>query len=380
VSAKPLRHGARVRFHHGTAELLGRVAISSVTADRSASAPAGMPGEVQGLAAGDIPPGFGARVRIRLESPAVLTRGDRFILRAYSPPVTIAGGAVLDPHPPRGGIRTEAGRARLARLDPGSRPFDEADVVVSAVGQMLDERAAAGLRVAELVSRAGLTPAGAVATVQRLQSAGRGLLLGEVVVAQAAVASLEHALVARLATYHELEPLSEGMPREEARARLFARAHPAVFEHVIGRLSGRGDLTGRDRLALSTHRVAPSTDETRAMGMIEQAFLDAGLRPPDPTSIATATGLTPGATEQAVRLLQRRRTLIRLDTLWFHAEALARLKEDVAGLRRAGADTRIDVATFKERYGVSRKFAIPLLEYLDRERVTRRVGETRVVL
>ena len=94
--AKPLKHGTRVRFHQGTSELLGRVALSS-----------------------------DARyVRIRFEKPAVLTRGDRFILRAYSPPVTIGGGAVLDPHPPRGAIRTAAARARFERLATDVAPSD----------------------------------------------------------------------------------------------------------------------------------------------------------------------------------------------------------------------------------------------------------------
>ena len=81
------------------------------------------------------------------------------------------------------------------------------------------------------------------------------------------------------------------------------------------------------------------------------------------------------------KLLQRQKTLVKVDALWFHDEALRRLKAEVSALKTAeGEAVRIDVATFKERYGVSRKFAIPLLEYLDRERITRRLGESRVVL
>jgi selenocysteine-specific elongation factor len=81
------------------------------------------------------------------------------------------------------------------------------------------------------------------------------------------------------------------------------------------------------------------------------------------------------------KLLVRRKTLVRLDTLLFHGEALAALKAEVRGLKASGGrDARVDVAAFKARYGISRKYAIPLLEYLDRERVTRRVGDARVVL
>jgi len=87
------------------------------------------------------------------------------------------------------------------------------------------------------------------------------------------------------------------------------------------------------------------------------------------------------AADRMLKLLQRQKVLVRVDVLLFHDEALKRLKAEVAALKTsAGAGARIDVATFKERFGVTRKFAIPLLEYLDRERVTRRMGESRVVL
>ena len=96
-TAKPLKHGARVRLHNGTSEVLGRVSIA-------------------GASIGEVAPGTTALVRVRLESPAVLTRGDRFIIRAYSPPMTIGGGVVLDPAPTRPGIRSESGRASLDAL------------------------------------------------------------------------------------------------------------------------------------------------------------------------------------------------------------------------------------------------------------------------
>src|SRR2546426_8041832 len=103
--AKPLKHGARVRFHQGTAEILGRVAII------------GPPDGGPERSALYVRPGARAFVRLRLERPAVLTRGDRYIIRAYSPPITIAGGQILDPRPPRTAIRTNAALERCRRLD-----------------------------------------------------------------------------------------------------------------------------------------------------------------------------------------------------------------------------------------------------------------------
>ena len=136
-------------------------------------------------------------------------------------------------------------------------------------------------------------------------------------------------------------------------------------------------------MALATHRLALSPEEERARGAIERAYRDGGLKPPDAASIAAATGVAAAVADRMLKLLQRQKVLVRVDVLLFHDESLKRLKADVAALKAsagAGATARIDVATFKERFGVTRKFAIPLLEYLDRERITRRMGETRVVL
>ena len=111
------------------------------------------------------------------------------------------------------------------------------------------------------------------------------------------------------------------------------------------------------------------------------AYRDGGLKPPDAAAIATHVGAPAPVVDRIVRLLLRQKTLVKVDALIFHDEMLKQLKAEVAALKDStGAGARIDVATFKDRFGVSRKFAIPLLEYLDRERVTRRVGESRVVL
>ena len=349
-SAKPVRHGARVRFHQGTSEVLGRVAVS------------GDP---------EIQPGASAFVRIRLESPAVLTRGDRFILRAYSPPMTIAGGLVLDPAPPRTGIRTPAGRARFVKLSAGD---DEA------LRALIEESASEGLPVEALASRAGV-PADAVeATATRLVTSRDASRAGQVLVAPARVAALKQALLQALAEHHKKHPLVEGMPREEARERFFARAPQAVFDLVVNELVAVKQIVARDRLALATHKLALSDEEARAREVIEQAYRAAGLKPPDKQSVAMQAGVKSDVAERVTLLLVRQRVLARVDELVFHESALKQLKEDVRALRQGAQPATIDVATFKDRFGISRKFAIPLLEYLDRERVTRRVGETRQII
>jgi len=118
----------------------------------------------------------------------------------------------------------------------------------------------------------------------------------------------------------------------------------------------------------------------RVRNAIDQLFRDAGLKPPDLASIAASVKAADAIVDRMLKLLQRQKVLVKLDVLLFHDAALRQLKAEVSGLKSGAAPARIDVATFKERYGVSRKFAIPLLEYLDRERVTRRAGDSRIVL
>jgi selenocysteine-specific elongation factor len=153
-----------------------------------------------------------------------------------------------------------------------------------------------------------------------------------------------------------------------------------VFEHVLQELVAAGTIVSRDRLALAGHRVALSPGEALARDAVDRAYREAAFAPPDAASLAAALKLPRTDVDRMVALLVRQKTLIRVDDLLFHADALARLKAEVASLKGGGQPARVDVAAFKERYGVSRKFAIPLLEYLDRERVTRRVGDSRVIL
>jgi selenocysteine-specific elongation factor len=361
-NARPLKHGARVRLHQGTSEILGRAALA-------------------GQERMEIAPGSDGYVRLRLESPAVLTRGDRFILRSYSPPLTIGGGIVLDPQPPlRAGVRRPAGAARFACLDPAAEGHGDASD--DAIRIMLADAGAAGLASAALTSRVGLDPAERAARIQHLVERREVVVAGERLVAPTEIAMLEQHVLETLGEHHRLEPLVEGMPREELRERLFARAGPAVFEYVLERLVAARKVVARDRVALAGHRIALSQDDQKVSERLEALFAASGLRPPEVAALASALGSEAGVIDRVVGLLLRQRTLVRVGTLVFHERALQGLKAEVSALKRAasGETITLDVAGFKERFRVTRKFAIPLLEYLDRERVTRRVGDVRVIL
>ena len=368
-SARRLRHGARVRFHQGTSEVLGRVALGPGLGEMAGA----------GDALAELLPGGRAFVRLRLERAAVLTRGDRFILRAYSPPLTIAGGRVLDPQPQRAGIRTATARLRLERLLDGVLVNDSA-AQDRAVGVMVAERGIAGLGLAALVTRAGVAPELVDDVTGRLTASGTVRRIGDLIVDAAALAQARDRLIDMVTTFHASHPLSEGLPREEARQRLFRHGAPAVFEAVLEQLVGDGRLLVRDHLALASHQVTLSPDETRASEAVQALLRDAGLRPPTPPSIREQLGYEAAVLDRVLKLLVRQQCVVRVGALVFDTAALETLKQDVRGLTASVGAATIDVGTFKERYGVSRKFAIPLLEYLDRERVTRRVGQRRIVL
>ena len=340
--APPLKHGSRVRFHHGTAELLGRVALG--------------------------PDRF---MRIRLEAPAVLTRGDRFVLRSYSPPETIGGGVVLDPVPARTPLRTAAAAERFAGLDSSS---------AAAARVFLRERGAAGLTFAALASRIGLSRSDVETIARDLTSRGETRIVGEALFDGGVIAALERRLLDAVGAHHAAQPLSEGIPRQEARERVFARAAPGVFESVVDALARAGRIVAREQLSVPGAGVSLSAEEARAQEALAGAYLEAQLAPPDLTVAASTAGIAPNVADRVARLLVRQKTLVKLDALYFHAEALARLRGEILAMKESQAAPRVDVAAFKERFGLSRKYAIPLLEWLDRERVTRRVGEARVVL
>jgi len=149
----------------------------------------------------------------------------------------------------------------------------------------------------------------------------------------------------------------------------------------VRQVAGKGEhVAGRERVALAGREVVLSAEETRVRDALDRVLRDAALMPPDQDRLAALTSSPPELVEQVLRLMVRHKRIVVVGGLPFHQQALDALKGDVAALRQTGAEAYVDIASFKSRYGLSRKFAIPLLEYLDRERVTRRVGERRLVL
>jgi selenocysteine-specific elongation factor len=389
TTARAVRHGSRIRFHQGTRELQARVAVAGP----------------------EIAPGSTAFARLHLEAPAALVRRDRFILRTYSPPATIGGGTVLDPLPPRRGVRTAAAAARFERLSAGDR---------EAVLEMVEEAGLKGLPIAQLPARAGIAWDDRENVAATLADV---VILGDSLFPAKPLQAMHARVVAAVKEHHSRHPLEEGIPREEVRGKLFPGASGAAFERVVSDLVNAGQVVARDRIALRGHSLALTDQEAQvrdamivafervisdlvnagqvvardrialrghSLALTDQeaqvrdamivAFERAGLAPPDASELIGHVGSTKDVVERIAGLLVRQKVLVRVGDLLFHESALKTLKDQIRALKREQGVERIDVGIFKDRYQITRKYAIPLLEFLDRERVTRRVGDARQIL
>jgi selenocysteine-specific elongation factor len=363
--APPIAHGARVRLHQGTIEVLARVSIVAPP-DEEHDAPV-------------LEPGGRGFARLRLESPAAMTRGDRIVLRSYSPVTTIAGGVVLDPDAPRGGVRLAPTLRRLQRLLEPLLPSAETSEL-AAYAVLIAESGRRGLRAADLVWRCGVPPATLPAVRTALVECGAALDVGDYLVTPEWRPLAAERVRVALAAHHEASPLSDGLPREQVREGVLGGVAPGLVDLVLRELEATGQIVGRDRLALAGRVVSLSAEEAAVTERLESALRARGLTPPDVSQLPALVGSSAVVVERLLQLLVRQKRVFRLDSLPYHRDVLDRLRSEVSALKPADGEAFVDVSSFKSRYGLSRKFAIPLLEYLDRERVTRRVGERRLVL
>jgi len=359
TAPRPLRSRQRVRVHHGTAEVLARVSVLEES--------------------GEVAPGESGLAQFRLEAPVTALPGDRFIVRTYSPQRTVAGGEVLDAHAQRHRGRDRAAAREALRALASGDEAARLSVFVSAAAER-------GLRRADLAARTGWTDAALDAALT--EAARRGLLAEAhgVYVSRDLFERLLGAALEEVAAFHAREPLARGIPREALRERLFARAEPELFRAVVEEGEARGRLVSeREVVRASGHSVELSAADAALRERLEALYSDAGLEPPaleEALARAAADGQRREHVRKIFQLLLDAGALVRVrEDLFFHRRAMERL---VAALGEYAAahepDRLIDVAAFKELTGVSRKYAIPLLEHFDRERVTRRAGDRRVIL
>jgi selenocysteine-specific elongation factor len=347
---RPLKSRDRVRFHTGTSEIMARVLVL----DRA-----------------ELEPGGRALARFRLEAPLVALPGDRFVIRSYSPVVTIGGGTLLDIDPPRFKRKTPALVAHLALLQGGS-----ADEVLE---EHVRQAGAGGVRTAALNARVPFGPARVRALLQQLQTAKRVVVVDRDWFVHAdSLGRLRDLTRAALDQFHRAHPLRPGMSREELRGRVGA-PDERVFAYLLGALETEGTARAeRDKVRLAAHEVRLSSEQERIVARVAEEFRAAVAAPPSPEEALGRAGVTGDEEHELFQVLLQAGTLVRVkESLFFHAAALEDIQTRLVAMLHERKE--IGPGDIKDLLGISRKYAIPLLEFFDSRRITARVGERRVL-
>jgi selenocysteine-specific elongation factor len=321
----------------------------------------------------EIAPGSEGYVQMRCQKPICIFRGDRFVIRAESPEVTIGGGIVLDVAPQRARVRKRERRAWLQELD-GALPAELARAFLS------KEEAAVSLH--ELAVRLGLPAAMVTELIASPIKEGQVLALGSgedaVLIAQNRHDFLKERALKELADFFKEQPHRLYMPREQLRSRLSGNLDAPLFERIISDLaeSERVQVT-REGLSLAGRRAGITQAQKSIKEQVEKIYLEAGYSPPTLMQAEEQAG-DPAAAKKMISLLLEEGVLQKISpTLAYHKEFLeSALKKIRVHFQ---TEQRLAVGDLKTVLGVSRKHAVPLLEYFDRIGLTARVGDYRVL-
>jgi selenocysteine-specific elongation factor len=344
-----LKTGTQVKFHTGTSEVVAKVYL---------------------MEGNTITAGQDQVVQIYAERPVVAAPGDRFIIRTPSPANTIGGGTIV-----------EATEQRIRR----SRPelVEEARARAEAVADELTfveycvKTADGGAATPQQLSlRAKILPGRLDGFLAQVQEAGRVVRLAGSLYAHVSVAEkLEKGLSELVRQFHNCQPESPGMTVE---ALLQASGlNKSVFDGMVERMLAAGKLTQRKGyIALPEHREDFDPAQRRLLAAAEQMFLQRLFNPPGVEEVAAAVGSPAGAVQKTIRILTEQQTLVQADRdLYFHREAIREASRRLA--EHIGREGKLESVAFKYLLDTTRKWAIPLLDYMDKIGVTMRSGNTR---
>jgi selenocysteine-specific elongation factor len=354
-SARRLKTRTPVHFHCAADEMVAEVVL------------------LQGK---ELRPGGQAYAQLRLSKPGLYLPGDRFIVRQFSPVVTIGGGTILDNQP-------EKHHSADPRLLDYFRVAEQGDL--EARVERLVERLGEATPAA-LVARLGRTPAEIHQAAEELAKRKQLMAVGRppsLLTRTEYFAAVGAKILDELAKFHAANPLVTGLSKEELRGRGGAprgRPSAALFDAVLEALAEQNQVEAQgELLRLKGREVQMSPEEREAKEQIASAFEKAGLAVPSAREVLAALKIDRRRADKILQILLKEKTLVRVtEDLIFHRAALEELRRRVQ--RHKQQSPRLNVAVFKELTGLTRKYAIPLLEYLDRERVTRREGDERIIL
>jgi selenocysteine-specific elongation factor len=349
-SPRKLKHRKEIHFHHGGREVLARVYFL----DRD-----------------ELAPGDTAVCQVRFSEPMVGVTGDRVVVRSFSPLRTIAGGRLLNPL--GGKIKRRSSRAETLRELATAQGRDQ-------VRLRLDLAGTSGCVLAELPVLTGLSRKPLETALQDLLSKEEAVLVDREerrYLSADGFEDLAQGLESFFKSYHAKYPDRHGAGRSELISAWGSGLPPRMVHFVVERLLKQGRLEAEgDAVRLPGHEASLAADQTALREAVLSAYVDGGATPPNLKDVLAECGVTRKQADSTFRRLQDEGLLVRVkEEMFYHAPALGEIEEQVRGfLHQRGEMAAPD---FKELTGLSRKYAIPVLEYLDREKVTVRVGDVR---
>lgn len=353
-SAKPLKNLVKVRFHQGTLEVLARVAL---------------------IGRETLAPGESTYAQLRLDAPVFCLHGDTFIIRQFSPTITIGGGTVLHPNPAKHKSTDKQALSALQSLDNGEIR-DKIPILLSA-----NANRAMGLN--ELNALLGLPGPDITKICSELAHSGKLVMLpapSPILVLPQIVDSLKKDTLAQVGEFHKENALQKGISKEELRKRIYDDLPLEVFRHCLDELIEKRKIAFlEDAVAIYGREVQLSDEGQKIRELIENFYLKAGYQPPSMSDLQNSSGTNPEELRRICFWMIKEKILVKLsDDLIYHRSTLESIKNQIKAKFAPGS--KFGVADFKELFDITRKHAIPLLEYLDREKFTRRVGNDRLLL
>jgi selenocysteine-specific elongation factor len=349
-AARGVGQRTRLRVHHGTKEVMARVVL---------------------LESDELPPGETMLAQFRLEGPLVVMAGDPFVLRWYSPPQVIGGGVVVDAHPPK--RRRAAGAAEVAER--------EAQPAAETIAEMLNQAGARGLAFDQMRERCGLAAADLRSLLGELETEGRAKAgRRDLWLAAEALERMSERLVRALATLHRQHHLKSFL----SLAQVVSAVAPPPEEQealrlAVESLAQRGTVISEgNRLRLATHRPEWSDRFAQARDYLLAELLRSRLATPSPEELASASGLNDTECEQLLDALVESGDLQAIASdIYVHRQVIDGSRARVIEyLRQHG---RMSIPEAREILGASRRYLLPFLEGLDREGLTARQGDYRVL-
>ncbi len=349
---RPLKTRNRIRFHAGTAEIMGRISLIGRDA---------------------LEPGDSSFAQIRLEEPIVVLPRDRFVIRSYSPIITIGGGEILDIMPRKHRRLRSSSLEHLKSLHQG----DETERLLI----LLRDSQLNGVELADLTGRLTLKPSDIQKTIQELSSKREVQIIDQTNFFSMTTAHFNTAqknILSFLCEYHAENPLRTGAPREEVRGKA-GEINEKIFAAALIHLSESNEIVENGAiLRLASHSVEIDEKLGEVKTKLESVYKNAHFQPPSVEDAFSQTGGKGNSNRNALQILIDEGALLRLkDNIIYHQHALSEAENLLR--EHLSQNNEITAAEFRDLLGITRKHAIPLLEYFDTARITLRVEDKRVL-